>query len=138
MRYYFSDQALTDVLYYCPGCTHGIIHRLIAEVLMSLACRRYHRVAPVDCAVFAGILTAIYGSAHGRVRCHGIKQATRKYCFTYQGDRDCRNRYGGNGSCGRKERNITVIFVNNTYGMTATITYIPCRTGNTNPVRKKG
>ncbi|MBS7263269.1 MAG: 2-oxoglutarate oxidoreductase [Eubacteriales bacterium] len=118
---------LTDVpLHYCPGCTHGIIHRLVAESIEELgAADKAIGVAPVGCAVFAYnyFNCDMQEAAHGRAPAvaTGIKRVNRDcVVFTYQGDGDL-------ASIGTAEivhaaargENITVIFVNNgIYGMT--------------------
>jgi 2-oxoglutarate/2-oxoacid ferredoxin oxidoreductase subunit beta len=120
-------KALTDVqFHYCPGCTHGIIHRLVAESLDELdLIGDAIGVAPVGCAVFAYSYfnCDMHEAAHGRApaMATGIKRVhPDKAVFTYQGDGDL-------ASIGTAEivhaahrgENITVIFVNNAiYGMT--------------------
>ncbi len=111
---------------YCPGCTHGTAHRLVAEVLDELNLQKEAiLVAPVGCAVFAYNYFALDGveAAHGRApaMATGIKRVNPdKIVFTYQGDGDL-------ASIGIAEaihaavrgENITIIFVNNAiYGMT--------------------
>lgn len=124
---YEKPHALTDVVtHYCPGCTHGIIERLVAEVLdeMDLT-RRAIGVASVGCSVFIPkyIDCDFAGAPHGRApaMATGIKRVhPDSIVFTYQGDGDL-------ASIGAAEiihaaargENITVIFVNNAvYGMT--------------------
>ncbi len=118
---------LTDKpFHYCPGCTHGIIHRLVAEVLEELGIGETAiGVAPVGCAVFAYdyFNCDMMEAAHGRAPAvaTGIKRVNPdKAVFTYQGDGDL-------ASIGAAEivhaatrgEKITVIFVNNAiYGMT--------------------
>ena len=118
---------LTDaVFHYCPGCTHGVIHRLVAEVLEELNLgEKTIGVAPVGCAVFAYkyFNFDMYEAAHGRApaMATGAKRARPEACvFTYQGDGDL-------ASIGAAEivhaahrgEKITTIFVNNAiYGMT--------------------
>ena len=112
--------------HYCPGCTHGIIHRLVAEVLEELEVGdKTVGVAPVGCAVFAYDYFAcdFQEAAHGRAPAvaTGIKRVNPKsVVFTYQGDGDL-------ASIGAAEivhaamrgEKITTIFVNNAiYGMT--------------------
>lgn len=120
-------QSLCDApTHYCPGCTHGIIHRLIAEVIDELGVRdRTLCVAPVGCAVFAYAYFNLDGcvAAHGRApaMATGLKRVMPDHLiFTYQGDGDLAA-IGGNEilhAAGRGEK-ITVFFVNNaTYGMT--------------------
>ncbi len=124
---YKHPESLRDVpTHYCPGCTHGIIHRLIAEVLDELGVReRTIGIAPVGCAVLAYEYFNIDGveAAHGRApaMATGMKRVMPdKVIFTYQGDGDMAS-IGGNEILHTATRgeNITVIFVNNTvYGMT--------------------
>ena len=112
--------------HYCPGCTHGIIHRLVAEAIDTLDIEgRTVGVAPVGCAVFAYDYFAcdMVEAAHGRAPAvaTGLKRALpENVIFTYQGDGDL-------ASIGTAEivhaaarnENITVFFVNNAiYGMT--------------------
>ncbi|MBR6786689.1 MAG: 2-oxoglutarate oxidoreductase [Clostridia bacterium] len=122
-----KPKALTDApMHYCPGCTHGIIHRLVAEALDELGVTgETIGVAPVGCAVFAYnyFNCDMVEAAHGRAPAvaTGIKRADpSKIVFTYQGDGDL-------AAIGTAEtvhsaargENITVIFVNNAiYGMT--------------------
>jgi len=121
------SKALTEVsMHYCPGCTHGIIHRLVAESLDELGLLgRAVGVAPVGCAVFAYnyFNCDMVQSAHGRAPAvaTGLKRARPdSVVFTYQGDGDL-------AAIGTAEtihaaargENITIIFVNNAiYGMT--------------------
>ena len=112
--------------HYCPGCTHGIIHRLVAEALTELGIGETAiGVAPVGCAVFAYeyFNCDMFEAAHGRAPAvaTGIKRVCPdKAVFTYQGDGDL-------ASIGTAEivhaatrgEKITTIFVNNAiYGMT--------------------
>ncbi len=124
---YARPKSLRDVATsYCPGCTHGLIHRLIAEVIDEMAIReRTILVAPVGCAVFATKYFNVDGcvAAHGRApaMATGIKRALpNRFVFTYQGDGDLAS-IGGNeilGAAARGEQ-ITVFYINNTvYGMT--------------------
>ncbi len=122
-----KPKSLTDAeLHYCPGCTHGIIHRLVAEAIDTLGIEgRTIGVAPVGCAVMAYNYFAcdMVEAAHGRAPAvaTGIKRSLPdRIVFTYQGDGDL-------ASIGMAEtvhsatrgENITVIFVNNAiYGMT--------------------
>ncbi len=124
---YKHPESLRDVpTHYCPGCTHGIIHRLIAEVLDELEVReRTIGIAPVGCAVLAYEYFNIDGveAAHGRApaMATGMKRVMPdRVIFTYQGDGDMAS-IGGNEilHAATRGENITVIFVNNTvYGMT--------------------
>ncbi|MDI3529143.1 MAG: 2-oxoglutarate/2-oxoacid ferredoxin oxidoreductase subunit beta [Thermoanaerobacter sp.] len=122
-----KTKGLTDTpFHYCPGCTHGIIHRLVAEVMEELdILDKAIGVAPVGCAVFAYeyFNCDMQEAAHGRAPAvaTGIKRVhPDKIVFTYQGDGDL-------AAIGTAEivhaaargENITVIFVNNAnYGMT--------------------
>lgn len=118
---------LTDApLHYCPGCTHGIAHRLVAEALDEIGAEGHCvGVAPVGCAVFAYnyFNCDMQEAAHGRAPAvaTGIKLTNPdNIVFAYQGDGDL-------ASIGMAEivhsatrgMNITVIFINNAiYGMT--------------------
>ena len=124
---YQRPEAFTDVsTHYCPGCTHGVAHRLIAEVLdeMGLA-EKTIGVAPVGCSVFAYSYfdTDFVEAAHGRApaMATGIKRVLPdRVVFTYQGDGDLASIGMGEimHAAGRGE-NITVVFINNAiYGMT--------------------
>lgn len=120
-------QGLTDVTtHYCPGCTHGIIHRLVAEVLEEMeVLGSAIGVAPVGCSVLAYnyFNCDMQEAAHGRAPAVGtaIKRVhPQNTVFTYQGDGDL-------ASIGMAEivhaaargEKITTIFVNNAiYGMT--------------------
>ena len=112
--------------HYCPGCTHGVIHRLIAEAIDDLGIQeRTVGIAPVGCAVLAYEYFDVdfQEAAHGRAPAvaTGVKRVhPEAIVFSYQGDGDL-------ASIGMAEiihaatrgENITVIFVNNTvYGMT--------------------
>ena len=119
--------ALCDVpLHYCPGCTHGIVHRLVAQAIDDLGIEgQTIGIAPVGCSVFAYnyFNCDMVQAAHGRAPAvaTGVKRADpSKIVFTYQGDGDL-------ASIGTAEtvhaaargENITIIFVNNAiYGMT--------------------
>jgi 2-oxoglutarate ferredoxin oxidoreductase subunit beta len=124
---YQRPEALTDVYtHYCPGCTHGLIHRLVGEVIDELGIReRTICVAPVGCAVFAYNYFNVDGceAPHGRApaMATGLKRIQPdKIVFTYQGDGDLAA-IGTNEIIHASARgeNLTVIFVNNAnYGMT--------------------
>jgi len=112
--------------HYCPGCTHGVAHRLIAEVLEEMGeLKNTIGVAPVGCAVFAYnyFNFDFVEAAHGRApaMATGIKRTLpTKTVFTYQGDGDLASMGMGEiiAAASRGEQ-ITVIFINNTnYGMT--------------------
>ncbi len=124
---YSRPQAFTEVsTHYCTGCTHGVAHRLMAEVLdeMDLT-RKTIGVAPVGCSVFAYNYfdTDFVEAAHGRApaMATGIKRVLPdRVVFTYQGDGDLASIGMAEimHAAGRGE-NITVIFINNAiYGMT--------------------
>jgi 2-oxoglutarate ferredoxin oxidoreductase subunit beta len=112
--------------HYCPGCTHGVAHRLIAEVLDEMDVRaKTIGVAPVGCSVFAYNYfdCDFVEAAHGRApaMATGIKRLLPdRIVFTYQGDGDLASIGMAEiiHAAGRGE-NITVIFINNAiYGMT--------------------
>ncbi len=122
-----KPHALTDAeLHYCPGCTHGIIHRLVAEAIDELGIEgKTVGVAPVGCAVMAYnyFNCDMVEAAHGRAPAvaTGLKRALPdNIIFTYQGDGDL----ASIGMCetvhtANRNENVTVIFVNNAiYGMT--------------------
>lgn len=122
-----KPQALTKVPNkYCPGCTHGIIHRLVAEVLDEFnVTDRTVGIAPVGCAVLAYkyFECDMQQAAHGRAPAvaTGIKRAVPdSIVFSYQGDGDLASIGAAEivHAAARGEK-ITVIFVNNAiYGMT--------------------
>jgi 2-oxoglutarate/2-oxoacid ferredoxin oxidoreductase subunit beta len=124
---YKRPASLRDVAtHYCPGCTHGLIHRLIAEAIDKLGIReRTICVAPVGCAVFAYEYFNVDGceAAHGRApaMATGLKRVMPdRIVFTYQGDGDLAA-IGGNEILHAANRGelLTIFFVNNgTYGMT--------------------
>lgn len=122
-----KPKSLTDApMHYCPGCGHGIVHRLIGETMDELnIAERTIGVAPVGCAVFADQYFGcdMVQGAHGRgpAIATGVKRSLpESIVFSYQGDGDL-------ASIGMAEivhaaarsENITVIFINNAiYGMT--------------------
>lgn len=118
---------LTDnVFHYCPGCGHGVVHRLIMEVVEELDIQdKTIGIAPVGCSVLAYNYMDIdmQEAAHGRAPAlaTGIKRTMPdKYVFTYQGDGDLAAIGTAETihSCNRGE-NIAIIFINNgIYGMT--------------------
>ena len=122
-----KPKALTDApLHYCPGCTHGIIHRLVAEAIDSLGILdRTVGVAPVGCAVMSYDYFScdMVEAAHGRAPAvaTGLKRAMPdRIIFTYQGDGDLASiGMAETVHAATRNENITVIFVNNAiYGMT--------------------
>ena len=119
--------ALADVsTHYCPGCTHGIIHRLVAEAIDALGVEgRTVGVAPVGCSVMAYdyFNCDMVEAAHGRAPAvaTGLKRAMPdNIIFTYQGDGDLASiGMAETVHSAARNENITVIFVNNAiYGMT--------------------
>ena len=124
---YKKSSLLTDnVMHYCPGCSHGVIHKLIAEVIDEMGIQdKTIGISPVGCAVFAYNYIDIdwLQSSHGRAPAlaTGVKRLNPdKYVVTYQGDGDL-------AAIGTAEtmhainrgENIVMIFVNNgIYGMT--------------------
>jgi len=118
---------LTDVpLHYCPGCTHGIVHRLVAECIEELGVQKDTiGVAPVGCAVFAYnyFNVDMAQAAHGRAPAvaTGIKRVKpNKIVFAYQGDGDLASiGIAETIHVAARSENITIIFINNgIYGMT--------------------
>ncbi|RPJ84423.1 MAG: hypothetical protein EHM13_04360 [Acidobacteria bacterium] len=119
--------ALSDTqTHYCPGCTHGIIHRIIAEVIDELGVRqRTIGVAPVGCSVLAFnyFTTDFLEASHGRAPAvaTGLKRAhPDRIVFAYQGDGDLASiGVAEIVHCANRGEKVTVIFVNNAiYGMT--------------------
>src|SRR5574344_2691497 len=124
---YDKSAVLTDnVMHYCPGCSHGTVHRIVAEVIEEMGLQdQTIGVAPVGCAVFIYnyINVDFAESAHGRAPAiaSAIKRLNPdKMVFTYQGDGDL-------AAIGTAEtihaanrgENIVIIFINNAiYGMT--------------------
>jgi len=143
-RVFKKPVSLIDVpTHYCAGCGHGIIHRIIAEVIDELAIReRIIAIAPVGCAVLAYDYWNFDTTEAAHGRCPAVATAIKRtmpdnIVFTYQGDGDL-------AAIGTAETvhaanrgdNITVIFVNNgVYGMTggqmAPTTLIGQRTATT-------
>ena len=122
-----KPKSLTDAeFHYCPGCTHGIIHRLVAEAIDELGIEgRTIGVAPVGCAVMAYNYFScdMVEAAHGRAPAvaTGIKRSLpENIVFTYQGDGDLASiGMAETVHAATRNENITVIFVNNAiYGMT--------------------
>lgn len=124
---YQPTKALLDVpTHYCPGCTHGIIHKLVGEVIEELGILdKTIGVASVGCSVLAYNYFAcdMFQAAHGRAPAvaTGIKRGNPdKVVFTYQGDGDLIAI--GTGEvvhAAARGENIVTIFVNNCiYGMT--------------------
>ena len=142
---YERSKGLTDVeMHFCPGCTHGVVHKLVAEVLEELGIiGSTIGVASVGCSAFAYNYFAcdMQQAAHGRAPAvaTGIKRVHPELAvFTYQGDGDL-------AAIGTAEivhaamrgEKITAIFVNNAiYGMTGgqmAPTSLPGQTTQTSP-----
>jgi 2-oxoglutarate ferredoxin oxidoreductase subunit beta len=124
--YEFPDSLMGGYTHYCPGCTHGVAHRLLAEAIDELGLReKAILVAPVGCAVFAYQYFNLDGceAPHGRApaMATGIKRVQpHNLVVTYQGDGDLASIGLGEvmHAAARGER-ITIVFVNNAiYGMT--------------------
>ncbi|MBQ4647836.1 MAG: 2-oxoglutarate oxidoreductase [Clostridia bacterium] len=122
-----KPKALTDVpFHYCPGCTHGIVHRLVAEVIDEMGIEgETVGIASVGCSVFSYNYFScdMIQAPHGRAPAvaTGVKRShPDNFVFTYQGDGDL----AAIGTAetvhvGARGENITVIFINNCiYGMT--------------------
>ncbi len=126
-RIYGKTPLLTDnILHYCPGCSHGVVHKLIAEVIEEMGIQDSTvGICPVGCSVFAYNYIDIdwQEAAHGRAP--ALATAVKRLCpdkhvFTYQGDGDLASIGTAEiiHACSRGE-NIVVIFINNgIYGMT--------------------
>ena len=122
-----KPHALTDApLHYCPGCTHGIVHRLVAEVIDELGIEGITvGIAPVGCSVMAYDYFAcdMIEAAHGRAPAvaTGVKRSLpENIVFTYQGDGDLASiGMAETVHAAARNENITIIFINNAiYGMT--------------------
>ena len=122
-----KPHALTDKpFHYCPGCTHGIIHRLVAECIDEFGVEgKAVGVAPVGCSVFAynyfncDMIEAPHGRAPAVAT--GVKRANPDlFVFTYQGDGDLASiGTAETVHIGTRGENVTIIFVNNAiYGIT--------------------
>ncbi|MEZ3590331.1 MAG: 2-oxoglutarate oxidoreductase [Muribaculaceae bacterium] len=126
-RVYAKPRLLNDNnMHYCPGCSHGVVHKLVAEVIDEMGLDNSAvGVAPVGCAVFAYNYVDIdwIEAAHGRAP--AIATAVKRLnpenlVFTYQGDGDL----AAIGTCetihaANRGENIAIIFINNgIYGMT--------------------
>ncbi len=122
-----KPHALADLpLHYCPGCTHGIVHRLVAEVMDELGIEgKTIGIAPVGCSVMAYdyFNCDMIEAAHGRAPAvaTGVKRALpENVVFTYQGDGDLASiGMAETVHAAARNENITIIFINNAiYGMT--------------------
>ena len=124
---YKKSKLLKDnVMHYCPGCSHGTVHKVLAELIEELDLQeKTIGVTPVGCSVFICNYIEIdwQEAAHGRAPAvaTGISRLNPdKFVFTYQGDGDLASIGAGEiiHTCNRGE-NILVIFINNgIYGMT--------------------
>ena len=128
MTVFDRPHALADVpLHYCPGCTHGIVHRLVAEALDELDLEgKAVGIAPVGCSVMAYdyFNCDMIEAAHGRAPAvaTGVKRADPEnlFVFTYQGDGDLASiGTAETVHAAARNENISIIFINNAiYGMT--------------------
>ena len=126
-KVYARPRLLTEnITHYCPGCSHGVVHRLVAELLDEMGLEdRAIGIAPVGCAVFAYNYIAIdwIEAAHGRAPALATAASRlnpEALVFTYQGDGDLAAIGTAETihACNRGE-NIVIIFINNAiYGMT--------------------
>lgn len=121
-----SKIQVDTISHYCPGCTHGVIHKLIAELIDEMGIQdKTIGIAPVGCAVFAYKYLHIdwQEASHGRAPAvaTGVSRLNPdKFVFTYQGDGDLASIGAAEiiHACNRGE-NILVVFINNgIYGMT--------------------
>jgi len=122
-----KPKSLCDVpMHYCPGCTHGIVHRLVAEAIDELGVEGDTiGVASVGCSVFTYnyFECDMVQAAHGRAPAvaTGVKRSDpSKVVFTYQGDGDLASiGTAETVHAAARNENITIIFINNAiYGMT--------------------
>ena len=124
---YKKPELLNDVpMHYCPGCSHGVVHKLISEVVMEMGMAdKTIAISPVGCAVFAYKYIDVdwQEAAHGRAP--ALASAVKRLwpdrlVFTYQGDGDlaCIGTAETIHALNRGE-NFTIVFINNAiYGMT--------------------
>lgn len=126
-RVYKKPALLNDNhMHYCPGCSHGVVHKIVAELLEEMGVAdKAVGIAPVGCAVFAYNYIDIdwVEAAHGRAPALATaisRLYPQNLVFTYQGDGDL----AAIGTCetihaANRGENITIIFINNAiYGMT--------------------
>lgn len=126
-KVYKRSSVLTDnVMHYCPGCTHGVVHKIVAEEIEKLGIQEdVIGISPVGCAVLAYNYLDIdwQEAAHGRAPALATavsRLREDKIVFTYQGDGDLASIGAAEiiHACNRGE-NILVVFINNAiYGMT--------------------
>lgn len=146
---YAKPKSLKETyMHYCPGCSHGVVHRLIAEIIDEMDIQdKTIGIAPVGCAVFAYNYIDIdwQEAAHGRAP--ALATAVKRllpdrYVFTYQGDGDLAAIGTAETihACNRGE-NIAIIFINNgIYGMTGgqmAPTTLPDMVTSTTPYGRK-
>ena len=124
---YLKSPIMTDnVMHYCPGCSHGTVHKIVAEVIQEMGIQdKTIAISPVGCSVLAYNYLKVdwQQAAHGRAP--ALATAAKrlnpdKYVFTYQGDGDLASIGTAEviHACSRGE-NIVIIFINNgIYGMT--------------------
>ena len=124
---YGKSKVLTDnPMHYCPGCTHGVVHKVLAEVIEELGIQdKSIGVSPVGCAVLAYNYLDIdwHEAAHGRAP--AVASAINrlypdKFVFTYQGDGDLASIGAAEimHACNRGEKQLTIFINNAIYGMT--------------------
>jgi 2-oxoglutarate ferredoxin oxidoreductase subunit beta len=142
---YERPEALIDInTHYCPGCTHGVAHRLVAEVIDELAiCEKTILVASVGCSVFSYKYLGVDAceAAHGRAAAMatGIKRVNPdNVVFTYQGDGDLASiGIAETIHAAARGEKLTIIFLNNAiYGMTGgqmAPTTLPGQTTSSSP-----
>ena len=124
---YTKPRILTDKeMHYCPGCSHGVAHKLVAEVIDDMDIQdKTIGISPVGCSVLAYNYIDIDWQEASHGRAPALATAAKRlmpnhYVFTYQGDGDLASIGAAEilHACNRGE-NITVIFINNAiYGMT--------------------
>ena len=126
-KVYSKPELLEEVhMHYCPGCSHGVTHKLLAEVIQEMGLtEKTVGISPVGCAVFAYNYVDVdwVEAAHGRAPAVATAISRlwpENVVFTYQGDGDlaaigtCESIHAAN-----RGENITIIFINNgIYGMT--------------------
>jgi len=126
MNYSYPESLSKKITHYCPGCSHGIAHRMIAEAIDELGvCEKTLAVAPVGCAVLAYDYWNfdVTEAAHGRAPAvaTGMKRCNpNNIVFTYQGDGDLAAIGAGEiVNAANRGEFISVFFINNAiYGMT--------------------
>ena len=124
---YAKPELINDnPMHYCPGCSHGVVHNLIAEVIAEMGMKSQTiAIAPVGCAVFAYNYMDVdwQEAAHGRAPAvaTAVKRLNPdKLVFTYQGDGDLAAIGTGETiHAANRGENIAIVFINNAiYGMT--------------------